>query len=859
MAEVQERLQAKLSDRYQIERELGRGGMATVFLAKDLKHDREVAIKVLHPDLSATIGADRFQREIKLAAKLQHPHILGLYDSGEADGLLFYVMPFVKGESLRDRLDREGQLPIDDAMQITLEVADALEHAHRQEIVHRDIKPENVLLSGGHALVADFGIARAVSEGTAQKLTQTGMAVGTPVYMAPEQAVGEHVDHHADIYSLGCMLYEMLAGEPPFSGKNAQALMAKHAMEAVPSIRIVRPTVPEEIEDAIFAAMAKVPADRPKSAAEFAEYFGLPIGATAARRVGIRATSARRIPSGATGLYASSVTLPWWRRRGLLAAVAVLVLGGGGVAAWQLMGGARTVGNLTGLGAPVRRVAVLYFQDLSPDSSLGAEADGLTEALIGALSEVRSLSVVSRNGVAPYRSGSIPRDSVARALGAGTLIAGSVEPEGRDRLRVSTRLLDGSGADVGRRTSFVVPRAMLFTAEDSVAREVARTLREWIGEEVQVREGQAGTSSLAAWTLYNRAEKLRKEADGVARSDPARAVAALVEADSLLAMASAEDARWLDPVVLRGEIAYQRSRLPGSAAERAALLEQGMQFAARALELEPSAAEAAALRGTLRYGQYRLGQTPDPSARAQLLASAKRDLEAAVRSDPTLAGAYAQLSFLNYDAKDVPSALSSARNAYEADAYLAIADLILTRLFWASYDLDQFSEARKWCEEGRRRFPANPTFTECSLWMMLTPDARPDIAEAWRLAARVDSLTPPAARAFRSHLARTVVGGVIGRAAKAASGDAAQALADSADRVLVRARADREVDPSQELVGYEAIMRTQMGQADAAIDLLRRYVALNPDHAFTVGGNIHWWWRDLRNNPDFQAVMARSR
>ncbi len=333
MAEVQERLQAKLSDRYQIERELGRGGMATVFLAKDLKHDREVAIKVLHPDLSATIGADRFQREIKLAAKLQHPHILGLYDSGEADGLLFYVMPFVKGESLRDRLDREGQLPIDDAMQITLEVADALEHAHRQEIVHRDIKPENVLLSGGHALVADFGIARAVSEGTAQKLTQTGMAVGTPVYMAPEQAVGEHVDHHADIYSLGCMLYEMLAGEPPFSGKNAQALMAKHAMEAVPSIRIVRPTVPEEIEDAIFAAMAKVPADRPKSAAEFAEYFGLPIGATAARRVGIRATSARRIPSGATGLYASSVTLPWWRRRGLLAAVAVLVLGGGGVAA----------------------------------------------------------------------------------------------------------------------------------------------------------------------------------------------------------------------------------------------------------------------------------------------------------------------------------------------------------------------------------------------------------------------------------------------------------------------------------------------------------------------------------------------
>ncbi len=255
--DILQRLQAALQDRYEFSRELGRGGMAIVYLARDRKHDREVAVKVLLPELSASIGGDRFEREIRLAAKLQHPHILGLYDSGSADGLLFYVMPFVKGESLRDRLDREGQLPIEDAIQIALEVASALGHAHEKNIVHRDIKPENVLLADGHSLVADFGIARAAQEGDEQKLTQTGMALGTPVYMAPEQAAGEKVGPTADLYSLGCMLYEMLAGEAPFTGKNSMAIMARHAMENVPSIRIVRSsaTAHENLGD-VYATLA---------------------------------------------------------------------------------------------------------------------------------------------------------------------------------------------------------------------------------------------------------------------------------------------------------------------------------------------------------------------------------------------------------------------------------------------------------------------------------------------------------------------------------------------------------------------------------------------------------------------------
>ncbi|HEU5218330.1 MAG TPA: serine/threonine-protein kinase, partial [Gemmatimonadales bacterium] len=215
------RLQAFLADRYTIERELGRGGMATVYLARDLKHNRPVAIKVLRPELAAVLGRDRFLREIAITAGLQHPHILALLDSGEAEGSLYYVMPFVAGESLRDRLERERQLPLDDALRITREVADALDYAHRQGLIHRDIKPENILLSDRHAMVADFGIARAVEQAGGDKLTETGLAVGTPDYMSPEQAAGSaDLDGRTDQYSLGCVLYEMLAGHPPFLGKN---------------------------------------------------------------------------------------------------------------------------------------------------------------------------------------------------------------------------------------------------------------------------------------------------------------------------------------------------------------------------------------------------------------------------------------------------------------------------------------------------------------------------------------------------------------------------------------------------------------------------------------------------------------
>src|ERR1700716_4000807 len=272
MATSFDRRRNAIADRYEIERELGHGAMATVYLAKDLKHNREVAVKVLLADVGFALGPERFRREIDLASHLSHPHILPIYDSGEADGELYYVMPFVAGESLRARLNRERQLPLDEALRITCEVASALDHSHRRGIVHRDIKPENILLEDGQAMVADFGIARAVDAIGEGKLTSTGVSLGTPTYKSPEQGMADPgLDGRSDIYSLGCVLYEMLAGQPPFTGRTSQALIARHSLDQVPSLSVVRQSIPEDVEDAVLRALEKVPADRFATAADFAD------------------------------------------------------------------------------------------------------------------------------------------------------------------------------------------------------------------------------------------------------------------------------------------------------------------------------------------------------------------------------------------------------------------------------------------------------------------------------------------------------------------------------------------------------------------------------------------------------------
>ncbi|MFN2317986.1 MAG: protein kinase [Gemmatimonadales bacterium] len=843
-----ERLKTALAATYDIERELGAGGMAVVYLGRDVKHDRQVAIKVLNPDLSATIGADRFQREIKVAAKLQHPHILGLYDSGEADGLLYYVMPFVEGESLRDRLDREGQLPLDDALQLILEVADALGHAHTQNIVHRDIKPENILLQGGHALVADFGIARAVEEGGAAKLTQTGMAVGTPVYMSPEQAVGEKVGPAADIYSLGCMLYEMLAGEPPFTGKNAVQIMARHAMEQVPSVRIVRQSVPEEMEEAIFAAMEKSPADRPKTCGEFTEILGMPLGATATRRA-MNRTTTRRTPSGMTRSYQTvPMPAPVWRRPWVLALAGVLVVGGG-LAAWQFSGerGGATAPALGGLDPT--RVAVLYFDDTTPASELGYLADGLTEGLIETLGQVQGLSVISRTGVAPFRSAGVPPDSIARALGAGTLVEGAIAQAG-DRLRISLNLFDGSSGARLESASFERASFDLIGVRDTLAVEAARLIQARIGQELRLREQRNSTGNSDAWLLVQRAEQQRKSGETAsAAGDTLARRLAFSRADSMLAAAELLDARWVHPIVQRGLLAYRWSRLAGR--DRALIqrwVTVGLGHVERALAIEPAHADGLELRGNLRYWSFLMGLEPDPARGDALLASAKADLEQATLANPNQAGAYASLSHLyNYSGSGVDVNIA-ARRALEADAFLDNASVILGRLFLSSYDLGNFPDATLRCDEIRRRFGTEFGAPRCALFMLTTRDREPDVARAWRLSDSVVAMAPANNRAYQQLHSQMLVAAVLGRAGRK----------DSAVAVIRRSLGNEELNPTRDLALFGAAAYAQMGETGPAVDLLKIYLTANPRARGGLANEPGWWFRPIAQDPRFRQLVGTN-
>jgi serine/threonine-protein kinase len=407
-----DRLKTALADRYAIERELGAGGMATVYLAEDLKHRRAVAVKVLRPELAAAIGPERFLREIEITARLDHPHILPLLDSGEADGFLFYIMPYVQGESLRDRLNREKQLPIDDAIQIAREVADALDFAHQQDVVHRDIKPENVLLGAGHARVADFGIARALSAAGGDRLTETGAAIGTPHYMSPEQASGgQQVDGRTDIYALACVLYEMLGGDPPFTGSSAQAVLTRKVVDQVPSLRTLRDTVSEPVEGVVMKALAKAPADRHGTAGQMAEELR-----RATREEVVQGTGRLRRRVG----HRAALVLP------VLAAVTVVL--------WL---GFKTVGRDE---LPITHLAILPLENLTGDTELEYLVDGIHSELIAVLGRIPELTVISRSSVMPFKDEQEALRNIAAELNVQALVEGSVFLAG-DTVRVMAQLV----------------------------------------------------------------------------------------------------------------------------------------------------------------------------------------------------------------------------------------------------------------------------------------------------------------------------------------------------------------------------------------------------------------------------------
>jgi tRNA A-37 threonylcarbamoyl transferase component Bud32/TolB-like protein len=438
VADVLDRIKAALADRYVIERELGAGGMAIVYLAEDLRHRRQVAIKVLRPELDASIGAARFLREIEIAAKLNHPHILPLLDAGSIElpsavppfhrsaELLYYTMPHIEGESLRDRLDREKQLSLDDALQITKEVADALGYAHSQGLVHRDIKPENILFQAGHAVVSDFGIARAVSSASGARLTETGLAVGTPAYMSPEQAAGDQdIDARSDLYGLGCVLYEMLSGDAPYTASTPQALIAKKLAEPTPRISVVRETVPASVEAALVKALEKTPADRFATAQQFVEALTAPGGGiTQAERVaGVPAERAGKRPA--------------WQWLAGLAAVAVIVA----VGAVLLQGGRSTADSEAGVDE-IERLVVTPFENRTGDPASDDWGLVAAEYVTRSVERASVVTVVPASTVRDLVRDVDPAvgmslEEIVRRTGARYAVAGSYSaPDGRVRFDV---------------------------------------------------------------------------------------------------------------------------------------------------------------------------------------------------------------------------------------------------------------------------------------------------------------------------------------------------------------------------------------------------------------------------------------
>jgi tRNA A-37 threonylcarbamoyl transferase component Bud32/tetratricopeptide (TPR) repeat protein/TolB-like protein len=473
---------AAIQGRYTLERELGRGGMATVYLAEDLKLHRRVALKLLHPELGATLGPERFLREIAIASRLTHPHILSLHDSGEAAGWLFYAMPYVEGESLRQRLQREPQLPVEETVRIVRAVASALEYAHHEGVVHRDIKPENILLAndtaGGpsHPLVVDFGIARALDAAGGERLTATGLALGTPSYMSPEQAAAGQIDGRSDIYALGCVAYEMLAGAPPFTGPTAQTIMARHAVDPVPSLRTVRRTVPAAIERAIEQALAKVPADRFATASEFADE----LAAEAAPTVALPPSSwrsARRRARRSLVLIAG------------IAGIAAIAAGAVAAIRWR---GSSTLAVMPSAAS----IAVLPLAASTGDTALNRLGRDLATTVSASLDGVGGIQTADRLRVAQVtaeRPINSPADAaaLARRVNARSVLVGTLVGDGAN-VRLDLGLYDAQTvAPLAQGLAITAPRDSLGALTDSVVWAVLRQV--W-------RRGAPPSPSLAAVT-----------------------------------------------------------------------------------------------------------------------------------------------------------------------------------------------------------------------------------------------------------------------------------------------------------------------------------------------------------------------
>jgi len=726
-------LGAAVGARYRIEREIGRGGMATVYLADDVRHGRQVALKVLDPELARVVGADRFLREIEIAARLSHPHIMPLFDSGDAAGHLFYVMPFVRGESLRQRLDREGRLQVDDAVKILRDVAEALDHAHARGVVHRDIKPENILLFEGQAVVADFGIALA-ADAAASRLTGTGLVVGTPAYMSPEQLFGEVTDARSDQYSLACVAYEMLAGEAPHAAATPQAIIAKRLLDSAPSMRRTRSIVPVSIDDAVKRALAKDPASR------FAS----------------------------VGHFANALTAPASTR--------------------------------------AKCVAVLPFSNFSADPENEYFADGITEDVIANLSKIRSLKVISRTSVMPFKTREGNVAEIAAKLGATTLLEGSVRRVG-DRVRIVAQLIDAETDQHLWSETYDRKLVDIFDIQTDVALQIAGALKAELTRDEESRVRKEPTHDLRAYQLYVFGRQ------SLIKFTPEAMLAAIDYFDRAIARDPSFALVYTNAAQAYIELAEIGAIAPETAFERAA------DYANKAVALDPELGEAHATVAYLKM------------AREFDWAGAEAEFKRALELNPSGADAYDLYGRLCSSLARFDDAIPLIARAQELDPLTHRLDMATVLLRAGRYD-----EAAASARSATELDPSGDRAQATLGWALFLGGSTDDGIAHLRNAVAYSANTT----SWLGQLGEAL--GLAGR-----TGEARDVL-----RKLEERSESSFVSPYTFAYVY-----TGLGQADRAIDLLERAVRERTGAAYGIKGSF--LFAPLRTHPRFQALLREMR
>jgi serine/threonine protein kinase/Flp pilus assembly protein TadD len=723
-----------LGGRYRIEREIGRGGMAAVYLADDVRHGRQVALKVLDPELAHAVGPDRFLREIEIAARLSHPHIMPLFDSGDAAGHLFYVMPYIRGESLRQRLEREKRIPVADVLAITRDVSEALAHAHARGVIHRDIKPENILLYEGQAIVADFGIALAASAAAGRRITGTGLVVGTPEYMSPEQLLGEPTDARSDQYSLACVVYEMLAGEPPFSAPTPQAMIARRLMETAPSMRRTAPIVPASADAAVKRALARDPIDRFASVAEFAR----------------------------------ALTVPSQSRE--------------------------------------KSIAVLPFSNISADPENEYFADGITEDVIAHLSKIRSLKVISRTSVMPFKKREQGLADIAAKLGATTLLEGSVRRSG-DRVRIVAQLIDAESDQHLWAETYDRKLVDIFEIQTDVALQIASALKAELTRDEESRVRKEPTHDIQAYQLFlfgrQSLIKYTTETMLAAIDFFERAVArdpsfALAYATMAIAYVELAEVGELEP-----DMAFQRA---GDSARKA-------------VELDPELGEAHATVGYLKM------------TRELDWAGSEASFKRALELNPSYADAYDLYGRLCAAQERYDDALALVSRAQEFDPLAHRLDMTTTLIRAGQYE--------KAIINGRTATALDPAGDRAHAtlgWALFLSGARDEgLAE----------LEKAVALSQRATFWLGQLGEMYGLAGQT----------ERAREVLreLEGRATASFVSSYTF----AYVYTGLGESDRALELLERAVAERTGAAYGIKGSF--LFKPLRGHPRFQELLRKMR